>query len=155
MCHSSRKPLFVKAVKRAQLRYTLPWPAWLPGSSKLWPCLAQQHRACSHFASPPLPLLHLSAVALAARSCLWLSPHTETAAAIHKVKTFGAQMGWKHFSFWMGDGRRVLVTPVSPGSAPGGECYLHIVCPQQLQACLVLFSLPNNPLGGFCFAWSN
>lgn len=62
MWHHCLKSLFL----RKQLRRhswgipSLSQPGFQAAPSTLWFYLAQRHRACSHFASPPLPLLQVS-----------------------------------------------------------------------------------------------
>lgn len=95
MCHNFLKSLVVKAVKRPQLRHFLSSSAWFPDSSQHILALSgSEAHGLQPFSISPPPLLQVSTVASAVWSCPQHFPHTET--AICKVKTFAAQMGWKH-----------------------------------------------------------
>lgn len=149
MCHNCLKSLFVKAVKRPQLRHTLSSPAWFPDSSQHILALSGSEAQAFSITPPASPPgLHCGL------SCLKLPPALPSHRNSHlQSEDFWCPNGMKAFhSSCMGDSRMVLVKPVSPGFTPGGEFSLHVICPQQLQGCSVLFSLPNNPLGDFCFA---
>lgn len=66
MCHNSLKPLFVKSIKIAQLRYSSSWPAWfLEGSSCVLALSSSEtwdlhHPLCLSSKSPSWPLLPLA-----------------------------------------------------------------------------------------------
>lgn len=145
---------FEKAVKKAQLRHTLSWPAWLPDCSKHTLVLpGSETQGLQSFHIPLLCLSSKSPPGLGCLKCLQLSPHTsypcgEEFWCLNGIRAFlflhwrqEESAGW-HLCpltlFQVGD---FTYTP-----------FVHSNC-KGAQNC---FTFQKNPSwSGCCFAWSN
>lgn len=147
MCHNPLRPLFVKAVKTAQLRHILSWPVWLPDSSKhILPYLAQRHGSCSCLhptlclssKSPPWPWLPKGdSVSLLTSKQLYIK--WRLLMPKWDESTFVSVWGMRGGCWWQPCPLALLQV--------GNSAYTPFVH-NNLQECLLLFSLPNNTLGG-------